>query len=219
MAENANDLQDQAAGNVAGSERSKNDFGIFPDYGDEEAEKHDGERGLAAGPGHIFEAVVADGAGHKRAENSGEEKPCHGPALVVDGRLESVDEGGDDASGGGRGESNKIFRATGGHALHVKSREAPGATDQESEAANPAELADLLDGESVLAGQAAHAPGVGHESRCDAETDYVGEGIELHAKFRARASHARDAAVERIEQDGKTYGFGGAVELVEAAHQ
>jgi len=52
--------------------------------------------------------------------------------------------------------------------LHVKSREAPGATDQESEAANPAELADLFDGESVLAGGCAR-PGVGHESRCDAE--------------------------------------------------
>jgi len=106
--------------------------------------------GLAAGPGNIFEAVVADGAGHERAEDSGEEKPSHGPALVVNGSLESVDEGGDYASGGGRREANKIFRATGSHALHVKSREAPGATDQESEAANPAELADLFDGESVL---------------------------------------------------------------------
>src|SRR6267142_943739 len=88
-----------------------------------------------------------------------------------------------------------------------------------TKAANPAELADLFDRESVLAGQTANAPGVGHESRCDAETDYVSEGIELHAKFRAGASHARDAAVERIEQDGKTYGFGRAVELVEAAHE
>src|SRR5258705_103989 len=108
MAENANDLQEQAAGNVAGGEESKNDFGIFPDYGDEE---------------------------------------------------------------------------------------------------------------SVWAGKDEHAPGVGHEGRRDAETDCVGEGIELHAKFRGGASHARDAAVERIEQDGKTYGFGRAVELVEAAHQ
>src|SRR6267378_6275240 len=125
MAENANDLQEQAAGNVAGGEESKNDFGIFPDYGDEETEKHDGERGLAAGPGHIFEAVVADRAGHKRAEGSSEEKPCHGPALVVDGSLESVDEGGNYAGGGGRREADKIFRAAGSHALHVKSREAP----------------------------------------------------------------------------------------------
>src|SRR6267154_3995721 len=185
MAENANDLQDQTTCNVAGGEESKNDFGILPDYGDEEAQQDNGERWLAAGPGHIFEAVVADGAGHKRAEDSGEEKPRHGPALVVDGSLESVDEGGDYAGGGGCGEADKILRAAGCHALHVEAGEAPGATDQESEAANPAELADLFDGEGVLAGQAADAPGVGHESRRDAETDYVSEGIKLHAKFRA----------------------------------
>ena len=129
MAEDANNLQDQAAGNVAGGEESKNDFGIFPDYGDEETEKHDGERGLAAGPGNIFEAVIANGAGHEGAEHSSEEKPCHGPALVVDGSLKSVDEGGDDTCGGGCGETDEIFRAAGGHALHIEAREAPGATD------------------------------------------------------------------------------------------
>jgi len=49
MAENANDLQEQAAGNVAGGKESKDDFRIFPDYGDEEAQKDNGERGAGGG--------------------------------------------------------------------------------------------------------------------------------------------------------------------------
>ena len=85
MAERANKLQNQTAYNVKGREKSQDDFGIFPDDGDEKAEKDDGERGLAAGPGNIFETVIADGAGHERTESCGEEEPGHGPALVVDG--------------------------------------------------------------------------------------------------------------------------------------
>jgi hypothetical protein len=37
MAESANDLQNQAAENIGGSEQGQYDFGIFPDDGDEEA--------------------------------------------------------------------------------------------------------------------------------------------------------------------------------------
>src|SRR5260221_4421552 len=101
--------------------------------------------------------------------------------------------------------------------MHVEAREPPGAANQEKEAANPAHLADLLDGESVLPGQAAHAPGVGHERRGDAEADDVGEGVELHAEFGGSAGHAGDAAVERIEEDGEADGFGVAIEFIRAA--
>src|ERR1700740_3354601 len=83
MAEGANDMQDQAREDITGREEGQDDFGIFPDDGDEETEKNDGERGLATGPGDVFEAVVADGAGHERAEGGDNEQPGPGPALVV----------------------------------------------------------------------------------------------------------------------------------------
>ena len=76
-----------------------------------------------------------------------------------------------------------------------------------------------MDGERVLPGKAADAPGVGHESGCDAEADNVGKGIELHAEFGGGAGHAGDAAVEGIEKDGKADGFGGAVKLIEATRK
>src|SRR5216683_721892 len=88
-------------------------------------------------------------------------------------------------------------------ALYIEARKAPGATDQEGQAANPTERTDLFDGERVLARQAAHAPGVGHERRRDAETNDIGERVELHTEFGGGTGHAGDTAVEGIEQNGK----------------
>ena len=102
-------MHNQAADNVGGREKGQDNFGIFPDNGDEEAEQDDGKRRLAARPGDVFEAVVADGAGHERAEGGGEKKPGHGPTLVVYRSFESVDERGDEAGRSGCREADEIF--------------------------------------------------------------------------------------------------------------
>src|SRR5260370_27106503 len=102
--------------------------------------------------------------------------------------------------------------------MHIEAREPPSAADQEGEAANPAELADLFNGERVLPRQAAHAPGVGHERRGDTEANDVGEGVELHTELGSGAGHAGDATVEGIEENGEADGFSRAIELVCASH-
>ncbi len=70
-----------------------------------------------------------------------------------------------------------------------------------------------------MPGQAAHAPGVGHERRGDAEADDVGEGVELDAEFGGSAGHAGHAAVQRIKEDCEADGFGGAIEFFRTAHE
>src|ERR1700737_3369738 len=113
MAKDANELHNETAHDIAGCEESQNDFGIFPDDGDEQAQENDGERRLAAGPGDVLEAVVANGAGHERAEGGDDEEPEHGPTLVGQRNLQSVHEGGDNAGGGGGGKAARKFEAAG----------------------------------------------------------------------------------------------------------
>jgi hypothetical protein len=66
---------------------------------------------------------------------------------------------------------------------------------------------------------AAVAPGVSENGRGDAKTYDIGQRIELHAEFRVGAGHARDAPVQRVEQNGNTDGFCGVIEILAAAHE
>ena len=48
---------------------------------------------------------------------------------------------------------------------------------------------------------------------------HVGERIELHAKFGVGAGHARESAIERIENDGDADGLCGVIEIFGCPHQ
>ena len=63
-------------------------------------------------------------------------------------------------------------------------------------------------------GSDAEAPDVGQHAGRDAEGDDVGEGVELTAEVAGGVGDAGDAAVQRVEEDGKADGQGGEVEVV-----
>ncbi len=57
------------------------------------------------------------------------------------------------------------------------------------------------------------SPSPGQHGRSDAERDHVGQRIEFLAEIAAGAGHAGDAAIESVEQHGKTDRFRGVVEV------
>jgi hypothetical protein len=54
-----------------------------------------------------------------------------------------------------------------------------------------------------------HAPDKNQHRRGDAESDHIGERIELAAKVAGRVCHARYAAIEAVKQDRKRQRLGG----------
>ena len=58
-----------------------------------------------------------------------------------------------------------------------------------------------------------HAPNKDQHGRRDAEGDYVGERIEFAAKVTGGVCHARNAAIETIEEDGERQRLGGNREV------
>ena len=59
-----------------------------------------------------------------------------------------------------------------------------------------------------------HAPGVGQQSRRNAEAHHVGKRIELNTKLRIRARQARHAPIEGIEHNRQANGLCRMVEGV-----
>src|SRR5262249_4991368 len=68
---------------------------------------------------------------------------------------------------------------------------------------DPTEIAEL-----------AQSPEVEHQRRRDAEVDEVGEAVELGTKTRGALEHARDAAIDTVEQRGENDGSDRPFELV-----
>ena len=68
MAEEAHDVKDNAGGRVSARDDHQGVLGESPNDAYQEANGDDGQRGLLARPGNVFEAVVADGAGHESAK-------------------------------------------------------------------------------------------------------------------------------------------------------
>ncbi len=57
------------------------------------------------------------------------------------------------------------------------------------------------------------SPHKGQQAGRNAESDHVGQRIELAAKIGHRVGHARDAPVKRIKRDGKENGDRGPVKV------
>src|SRR5208282_1945326 len=57
------------------------------------------------------------------------------------------------------------------------------------------------------------SPHPGKQSRGNAEGDHVSQRIEFLAKIAGGIGHARDAAVQTVEQYGKTDGHGGEIQV------
>src|SRR5256885_13877345 len=103
MTQDADDVQRKSTDGINGGHYHKDDFGIFPDYGDKQAQEDDGQGWLASRPRDIFEAVVADCAGHQRAEYGGEKKTGPGPGFVLKGGVLSGFKSREEARRGGGG--------------------------------------------------------------------------------------------------------------------
>src|SRR5438128_698939 len=199
VAEETDEVKSDARGRVGASEEHESDFREFPNYSTHQDEENDKKRGLLFGPRNVLEAVVADGAGHERTEGRGQNEPGDGPAPTVKRYLVAVDQRRDYPCGCRSWHAHKKFRTAGDHPLHVESGEAPCAADQECQAENPTKLTELLDVYGVRWRDAAEAPGVGENSRSDAEADDIGERIELNTELSVCAREASDTTVKRIE--------------------
>jgi len=103
--------------------------------------------------------------------------------------------------------------------VNVKSRQAPCAANYEDETYQPSELIDV-DGLSGFAeGQIANTPGVCQECWGYAETDNIGERIELLAEFAVCPESARDSPIEGVEKYGEADRARGVFEIGVAAFE
>ena len=59
-----------------------------------------------------------------------------------------------------------------------------------------------------------HSPRVGEDGGRNPEADDVGQRIELAAEFARSVGHARDTAVQPVQNHGETDGFGGDFEIL-----
>ena len=97
---------------------------------------------------------------------------------------------------------------------NVEARQAARARHEESEAGHRAQFRNF---QAQVGGndhrQQMEAPHPGEQRGGDAESDHVGQRIEFPAKIARGVSHARDAAVQTVEQYGKADGLCGKVQV------
>ena len=91
-------------------------------------------------------------------------------------------------------------------------RQPHGAAHQETEADDPTELLQVK-GIRGFRGNGPDSPEVGQYRRSQAESDHIGQGIDLHAEFAAGVGHASNPAVQSIEDHRKADCNGSQVEL------
>ena len=65
----------------------------------------------------------------------------------------------------------------------------------------------------ICGSHGANSPGVGKNGRSDTEADDVGERVKFFSEEACSAHCARDASIERVEEDGEADGAGGVVEV------
>ena len=119
------------------------------------------------------------------------------------------DHAGRRRSGHSREESVAARR----HALNIEPRQTPRAATEIEKADQPAELDQVQCSGATRGCQRADAPGVGQKRGSHAEAHDVRERIELLSKLAVGAHGARDAPVQRIENNGDADGASGVVEI------
>src|SRR5215468_1242556 len=132
------------------------------------------------------------GGDNEHAENH-EHQHLGGPAAREVDLLEAVvakgrdHEEGDDARGGGGGQSHEVpaIRHT---LIDVEAGETQGAADHEEEGAEPGDPSRLGEGQRVQ-----------HEGGRHAEGHRVGQRVELHAELGGGPGEASDLAVEDVQ--------------------
>ena len=213
MTGEANHLKHDAVQGIGGGDGQQSGAGQEDNRSDESSPEDDGERRLPLGPLNIFEAVMPQGARHQDPEGSDQRKPEQGDARIVDGVAKRVDNGRDHAGSGGRGHPDEVAISTGRHSFDIETREAPGATADEEESDEPAEFGEVQHRRRICGSHGANSPGVGENGRSDTEADDVGKRVKFLSEVAVGAHRARDASIERIEEDSEADGAGGVVEV------
>jgi len=101
--------------------------------------------------------------------------------------------------------------------LDVETGQPGGAAGQEREGQQLSGALQVVQRESAhhaAAGDEHHAPDVRENGRSDAEADDVCERIEFAPEFAGGIRHARDAAVQSVEDHGKPDRLGGNFEIL-----
>src|SRR4029077_17938434 len=72
---------------------------------------------------------------------------------------------------------------------------------------------ELAKSAGIEISDATNSPRVGEDSGRDAKADECGTRMELRAKFGVAAGEARNAAIQRIKNDGDADSFGSVIEI------
>src|SRR5579862_5135830 len=209
----ANHLKHDAVKSIGGGNSQQRGAGQKDNRSDESSPEDDGKRRLPLGPLDIFEAVMPQRARHQDSEGGDQRQPEQGDARIVDRVAKRVYNGRDHAGGGGSGHPDEVAIPAGCHSFDVETREAPGATADEEESDEPAKFGEVQRRRRICGSHGADSPGVAENGRSDTEADDVGERIKFFSEVAVGAHRARDASIERVEEDGETDGAGGVVEV------
>src|ERR1700722_14972409 len=131
-----------------------------------------------------------------------------------------------DAGTCGNGHTDEILLAgttgIGGLWVHgdIEAGKTAGTCDEKKKAGDGTEARQqgCHIGPRKFGGDLVKSPTPCEQSWCNTEGDHVGQGVELAAKIAGGAGHARDSAVEPIEEDREADGFGGIVEVPGLEH-
>ena len=183
---------DQARRQVAVGDDDQRDLRVRGDRRDDQ--RHDQQAAVGTPRAEVerLEAAIADGADHqeRRHQHHRQRQQVVGPA--GDGSRIGEDGRGRHAGGRRAGHADEVAlvdaRDVG---LDVEARQADRRRRDEHEAGRPAGLVERL-----------QAPREAQDRRRHAERHDVGERVELDAERARRAGHARDAAVQHVEDDG-----------------